>query len=98
MVTLTLRMVGASNADAKETIHFMEKRRTAPMMRGVIMDIPARSTNNGGEERHGGKNMNCKKCGIKISPTLARQQEGGENLCRECYTWKLAREQEGRLK
>ena len=39
-------MVGVSNADAKETIRFMEKRRTALMMRGRIMDTPARSTNN----------------------------------------------------
>ena len=38
--------------------------------------------------------MNCEKCGIKISPSLARQQKGGENLCRECYTWKLAKENE----
>ena len=39
-------MVGASNAGAKEIIRSMEKRRTAPMMRGLIMDTPARSTNN----------------------------------------------------
>ena len=36
--------------------------------------------------------MNCANCGIKISPTLASQQEGGENLCRGCYGWKRARE------
>ena len=46
MVTVTIRMVGASNADAKETIHSMEKRQTALMMRGLIMDTPARSMNN----------------------------------------------------
>lgn len=41
--------------------------------------------------------MNCTKCGIKISPTLARQQEGGEDLCRDCYGWKRAREQQERI-
>jgi len=38
--------------------------------------------------------MNCENCGIKISPSVARQQEGGENLCRDCYGWKRAREQQ----
>lgn len=37
--------------------------------------------------------MNCENCGIKIMASVAKQQEGGETLCRECYTWKLAREQ-----
>ena len=41
--------------------------------------------------------MNCTNCGIKISPILARQQEGGADLCRDCYGWKRAREQEARL-
>ena len=41
--------------------------------------------------------MNCEKCGIKISPSVARQQEGGENLCRDCFCWKRAREQEEQL-
>ena len=35
--------------------------------------------------------MNCTKCGIKISPSVARQQEGGENLCRGCYLTEKAR-------
>ena len=38
--------------------------------------------------------MNCKECGIKIMASVARQQEGGENLCRDCYGRKLAKEQE----
>lgn len=41
--------------------------------------------------------MKCANCGIKISPSLARQQEGGEDLCRGCYGWKRAREQQARL-
>ena len=44
--TVTIKMVGVSNADAKEMIHSMEKRQTALMMRGLIMDTPVRSTNN----------------------------------------------------
>lgn len=32
--------------------------------------------------------MNCSKCGIAID-----QQRGGETLCEECYTLKVAREQ-----
>lgn len=32
--------------------------------------------------------MNCSKCGITID-----QQRGGETLCEECYTLKVAREQ-----
>lgn len=36
--------------------------------------------------------MKCEECGIKIMASLARQQ--GEELCRECYTWKLARANE----
>jgi formylmethanofuran dehydrogenase subunit E len=35
--------------------------------------------------------MNCKNCGIKIMPSLARQQEGGESLCRGCYLDLLAK-------
>ena len=42
----------------------------------------------------GTRAMNCANCGIKISPSVARQQEGGENLCRDCYGWKRAREQQ----
>jgi len=36
--------------------------------------------------------MNCIKCGIKISPSVARQQEGGEDMCRDCFCWKRARD------
>jgi len=38
--------------------------------------------------------MQCEKCGVKIMPALAREQKGGENLCRACYTSKLAKENE----
>lgn len=41
--------------------------------------------------------MNCVNCGIKISPSVARQQEGGENMCRDCYTWKKARDNQDRI-
>ena len=41
--------------------------------------------------------MNCEKCGIKIMASVARQQEGGENLCRDCYCWKRARENAERI-
>lgn len=49
------------------------------------------------ELAQGGGTMNCVKCGIKISPSVARQQEGGENMCRDCFCWQRAREQQERL-
>lgn len=41
--------------------------------------------------------MNCTNCGIKISPTLARQQEGEEDLCRGCYLTEKARLNQERI-
>jgi len=29
--------------------------------------------------------MKCNRCGIKISPKLAHEQDPEENLCRGCY-------------
>ena len=41
--------------------------------------------------------MNCEKCGIKIMSSIAKQQEGDENLCRECYTSKRVSENDERM-
>lgn len=41
--------------------------------------------------------MNCANCGIKISISVARQQEGGENLCRGCYLTEKARLNQERI-
>ena len=35
--------------------------------------------------------MNCINCGIKISVSVARQQEGGKDMCRGCYLTEKAR-------
>ena len=62
----------------------------------VTRKMPDQSRESSGSvhiERRASK-MNCEKCGSKIMASVARQQEGGENLCRGCYLDKIAKEQE----
>jgi DNA-directed RNA polymerase subunit RPC12/RpoP len=33
----------------------------------------------------------CSRCGVKMSPSTAKQQKGFEDVCPECYWWIVVR-------